>query len=53
MKWGMTINVTKSKTTCIGVEADALYPPVKLKGNTLEAVEAFSYLGSEIGQTAC
>ena len=49
MKWGMTINGAKTKTMSIGEEAET---SITLKGTTLEAVEAFSYLGSEVGQTA-
>ena len=35
----------------IGVETDDDQPAITLRGNMLEAVEAFSYLGSEVGRT--
>ena len=50
-RWGMSINGAKTKTMRIGVDDDD-QPAITLKGNTLEIVETFSYLGSEVGQTA-
>ena len=50
-QWGMTINGAKTKTMRIGGDDDD-QPAITLKGNTLETVEPFSYLGSEVGQTA-
>ena len=52
MWWGMTINGTKTKTMSIGEETDDDQPAITLRGNMLEAVETFSYLGSEVGRTA-
>ena len=52
MRWGMTINRAKTKIMSIGAGTDDNQPTVTLRGNALEAVEAFSYLGSEVGQSA-
>ena len=52
MWWGMTINGTKTKTMSIGAETDDDQPAITLRQNMLEAVEAFSYLESEVGWTA-
>ena len=51
-RWGMTINGAKMKTMRIGVNEGDDQPAINLKGDTLEDVEAFSYLGSEVGKTA-
>ena len=52
MRWGMTINRAKTKTVSVGAETGDDQTAIALKGTTLEAVEAFSYLGSEVQQTA-
>ena len=52
MRWGMTINGAKTKTVSVGAETGDDQTAITLKGTTLEAVEAFSYLGSEARQTA-
>ena len=44
----MTINATKTKTMTVGKEENEV--TITLKGNPLEAVESFSYLGSEVGK---
>ena len=51
-KWGMAINGAKTKTMVVGAETDSEQPAITLKDETLEAVETFSYLGSEVGRTA-
>ena len=50
-RWGMTINATKTKTTTVGKEEENEVT-ITLRGNPLEAVESFSYLGSEVGKNA-
>ena len=52
MKWGMDINGAKTKIMSIGAGTDDDQPTITLRGNALEAVEEFSYLGSKVGQTA-
>ena len=49
-RWGMTINATKTKTMTVGKEENEV--TITLRGNPLEAVESFSYLGSEVGKNA-
>ena len=49
-RWGMAINGTKTKVLNIGEQTDN-HQAITLKGNTLEEVDSFSYLGSEVGQT--
>ena len=48
----MTINGAKTKTMRIGVNEGDDQPAITLKGDTLEDVKAFSYLGSEVGKNA-
>ncbi len=48
----MTINGAKTKTMRIGVNEGDDQPAITLKRDTLEDVEAFSYLGSGVGKTA-
>ena len=50
-RWGMTINATKTKTMTVGKEEENEVT-ITLRGNPLEAVESFSYLGSEVGENA-
>ena len=50
-RWGMTISTGKSKTLSVGVQLEH-QPCITLQGQVLEDVESFSYLGSELGQTA-
>ena len=45
----MTINATKTKTMTVGKE-DENEATVTLRGNPLQAVESFSYQGSEVGK---
>ena len=47
----MTINATKTKKMTVGKEDDN-ETTITLRGNPLEAVESFSYLGSEVGKNA-
>ena len=47
----MPINSEETKTMRIVVETDGGQLAIRLKGNALEAVEAFSYLGSEVERT--
>ena len=47
-RWGMSINSEETKTIRIGVETDGGQLASRLKGNALEAVEAFSYLGVKL-----
>ena len=49
-RWGMHINGEKTKILTVGETANQ--PPLKLKGQQLEEVESFPYLGSEVCQTA-
>ena len=49
--WGMTISTGKSKILSVGVQLEH-QPHITLQGQVLEDVESFSYLGSELGQTA-
>ena len=46
-KWGMKINGEKTKVLSIG-EAGDDHLPITLNGQILEAVDSFSYLGSEV-----
>ena len=48
----MTINGAKTKTMRVGVNEGDDQPAITLKRDTLEDVEAFSYLGNEVGKTA-
>ena len=48
----MSINGAKTKIMSIGAGNDDDQPTITLRGNALEAVEEFSYLGSKVGQTA-
>ena len=52
MRWGMNSNEAKTKITSIRAGTDDDQPAITLRGSVLEAVEAFFYLGSEVGQTA-
>lgn len=42
-QWGMTINTTKTKTMTVGKD-DEKDATITLRGNSLKAVELFSYL---------
>ena len=48
-RWGMYINGEKTKILTVGVTEDQ--SPLKLKEQTLEEVESFYYLGSEVCQS--
>ena len=48
-RWGMRINGEKTKILTVGTTEDQ--SPLRLRGQMLEEVESFSYLGSEVGQT--
>ena len=50
-RWGMTISTGKSKILSVGVQLEH-QPHITLQGQVLEDVESFSYLDSELGQTA-
>ena len=47
----MTINATKTKTMTVG-KSDENEATITLRGNPIETVESFSYLGSEVGKNA-
>ena len=47
----MTISTGKTKILSVG-DQNEHQPPITLQGQVLEDVESFSYLGSELGQTA-
>ena len=47
--WGMTISGGKTNVLAVGAQPSE-QPPITLKGQALEEVESFSYLGSEVGQ---
>ena len=51
IRWGMTINAIKTKTMIVGKD-DENETTITLRGNPLEAVESFYYLGSEVGKNA-
>ena len=48
-QWDMTINAAK-KTMTVNKE-DEDQPRITLKGSSLEAMESFSYLGSQVGRS--
>ena len=50
-QWGMRISGDKTKVLNIGDLAGD-HPAITLKGHALEEVDSFSYLGSEVEQTA-
>ena len=50
-RWEMTISLGKSKILSVGVQLEH-QPHITLQGQVLEDMESFSYLGSELGQTA-
>ena len=49
-RWGMHISVDKTKILTVG-EQEPDHAPISIQGQTLEEVESFPYLGSEVGQT--
>ena len=50
-QWGMSISATKSKILTVGEQKSSNQPSIILQSQTLEEVESFPYLGSEIGQS--
>ena len=50
-RWGMRISGEKTKVLSIGEPAGD-HPAIALKGQALVEVDSFSYLGSEVDQTA-
>ena len=46
-RWGMRISEDKTKMLSIG-EPSGDHPAITLKGQALEEVDSFSYLGSEV-----
>ena len=50
-RWGMRISGDKTKVLSIG-EPLGDHPAITLKGQALEEVDSFSYLGSEVEQTS-
>ena len=50
-QWGMKISGDKTKVLSIG-EPPGDQPAITLKGQALEEVDSFSYLGSEVEQTS-
>ena len=50
-RWGIRISGEKTKVLSIG-EPTGDHPAITLKGQTLEEVDSFSFLGSEVQQTA-
>ena len=51
-RWGMQISVSKTKILTVEEQLVGDQPPITLRGQALEEVESFSYLGSEVGQSA-
>ena len=49
-RWGMRISGDKTKVLSIG-EPPGDHPAITLKGQALDEVDSFSYLGSEVEQT--
>ena len=49
--WDMTISATKSKILTVGEQQSNNQLPIMLQSQPLEEVQAFPYLGSEIGQS--
>ena len=50
-RWGMKIS--RDKTTVLNIgELTGDHPAITLNGHALEEVDSFSYLGSEVEQTA-
>ena len=47
-RWGMSISGGKTKLMAVGEQQPGEQPPITLKGQTLEEVESFPYLGSEV-----
>ena len=50
-RWGMRISGDKTKVLSIG-EPPGDHPAIALKGQALEEVDSFPYLGSEVQQTS-
>ena len=50
-RWGMIINVGKTKVLTAGDHLEADQTPITLQNHVLEDVKSFSYLGSEVEQT--
>lgn len=46
--WQLLISVTKSKVMVVSKDAAAASPVIQLQGQTLEAVQHFKYLGSQL-----
>ena len=51
--WGMKISKKKSKTLVMTRKSREGRGEIRLKGEILEVVESFKYLGSEISQDGC
>ena len=54
-RWGMQISVRKTKILAVEeqtADQQTTNQPSTLQGQTLEQLELFSYLGSEVGQSA-
>ena len=49
-RWGMTISAGKTKVLAIGEIQPEVQSLITLKGQALEEVKSFSYLGSMVGQ---
>ncbi len=47
-QWGMPISRGKTKHLAVAEPQPGEQPPITLKGQALEEVESFSYLGSEV-----
>ena len=50
-RWGRCISVDKTKILAVR-EPDTEHPSIILQDRVIEEVESFTYLGSEIGQSA-
>ena len=47
-RWGMSISGGKTKLLAVREQQPGEQPPITLKGQALEEVESFPYLGSEV-----
>ena len=47
-RWGMSISRGKTKLLAVREQQPGEQPPITLKGQALEGVESFPYLGSEV-----
>ena len=50
-RWGMTINVEKTRVLTVGDHLEADQTPITLQGCVLQDVKSFPYLGSQVEHT--